>query len=206
MDHLVEILLNFSGPTPYLLVFLVLFVCGMGLPMPEDITLFAAGVICYYGSAHVWIMIAVCLAGVLIGDSLMYFLGYKYGNRILRLKYFQKIFTPERLERVKKRIRKDGNKVIFAARFMPGLRSPIFFTTGLLHLPFRTFIFYDGTAALISVPTIVYVVYTFGDQVDQVVRIIKDIQFGVIGLVVVVLGIIATKIYHELKEPDDNKQ
>jgi membrane protein DedA with SNARE-associated domain len=203
MDHLVDLLLNFSGVTPYVLVFVVLLVCGMGLPLPEDITLFAAGVISYYGSANVYIMIAVSFAGVMIGDCIMFALGAIYGNRITSLPYFQKILPPKRLDKIKKRIRIEGYKVIFAGRFMPGLRSPIFFSAGMLHLPFKIFVIVDGAAALISVPTIVYLVYHFGDQVDRIVRIIKDVQFGVIGLVVIVFAVLGTKIYFELRHTDE---
>lgn len=202
MDQLVEILLNFSGPMPYVLVFLVLLICGMGLPVPEDIVLFAAGVTCFYGEANVWLMISICLAGVLVGDGIMFTLGFVYGKRITKLPGFQKVLPPHRLEKVKRRLRKDGNKVIFAARFMPGLRSPIFFTAGMLHLPFRIFLFYDGTAALISVPAIVYLVYHFGDKLDWVLGKIKEVQFGVVAVVALVLLFVGYKIYHEIKKAD----
>ena len=200
MDHLVDVLLNFQGHTPYVLVFLVLLICGMGLPIPEDITLFAAGIISYYGSANVWVMISVCFVGVMVGDSIMFTMGTIYGRRMTTLPFFQRILPPHRLLKVQERLHKDGNKVIFAARFMPGLRSPIFFTAGTLHIPARTFLLFDGSAALISVPAIIYVVYHFGDQVDRIIRIIKDVQFGVISVVVLVLGFVFYKIYKELRE------
>ena len=41
------------------------------------------------------------------------------------------------------------------ARFMPGLRAPIYFTAGTVGVKFHTFLFYDGLAALVSVPAIV---------------------------------------------------
>jgi membrane protein DedA with SNARE-associated domain len=85
--------------------------------------------------------------------------------------------------------------VIFAARFMPGLRTPVFFTSGTLHLPLRVFLFYDGLAALISVPTIVYATYFFGNHVDRVVRWVKRIQFGVIGTIVVIVAVLMLKAY-----------
>ena len=66
--------------------------------------------------------------------------------------------------------------MIFAARFMPGLRAPIFFSAGTLHLPYRVFLFYDGGAALISVPLIIGSVYYFGDELDRVVRVIQRVE------------------------------
>jgi membrane protein DedA with SNARE-associated domain len=203
MNQLVDVLLNFSGPTPYILVFLVLLACGLGVPIPEDITLFAAGIISYYGSADVTLMIIVCFVGVMVGDSTMYAFGAVYGRKLTRKAFFQKLIPAHKLAKMQTRLRKDGNKVIFAARFMPGLRAPIFFSSGMLHIPAKTFLLFDGSAALISVPTIVYLVYHFGDEVDRIIKIIKDVQFGIVGLVVIVLGVIATKIYFELRDADE---
>src|SRR5436190_477504 len=115
----------------------------MGLPIPEDITLFAAGVMSYYGKADVWIMIAVSFVSVMAGDCIMFWLGAHYGRKIARRRFFARFLTEERLSDVQQRLRLKGNKLIFVARFMPGFRAPIFFSAGLLHLPFRLFFFLD---------------------------------------------------------------
>ena len=161
LDHLFDFLLGFSGITPYVFVFLILLACGLGLPIPEDITLFAAGLLAYYEKANVYAMIGLSFVGVLLGDSIIFYLGAKYGRKITRFAFFRRFLTPERLTEVSKKLRKSGSKLIFAARFMPGLRAPIFFCSVLLHYPYRVFLFYDGLAALISVPLIIYIVYHF---------------------------------------------
>ena len=176
---MIEFLLNFSGPLPYVLVFTILLACGLGLPIPEDITLFAAGLLSFYGKANVYSMIVVSMLGVLIGDSIIFLLGAKYGRVLTQKRFFRKILTPERLIYVKEKLRKQGNKVIFAARFMPGLRAPVYFSAGTLHLPYRVFIFYDGLASAISVPAIVYSVYYFGEDLEKVVGTIKKVEHGI---------------------------
>lgn len=175
--------LNFSGPRAYLLIFVALLACGLGLPLPEDITLFAAGLLAYYESANVHIMVALSLVGVLLGDCTVFFLGHRLGERVRKRWPFRKILPNERFAELKTRFKRKGNKVIFAGRFMPGLRAPIFFTAGSLHLPFRIFIFYDGLAALLSVPAIVYSVWYFGEHVDAVIKVIKRVQFGIVGVI-----------------------
>ena len=180
MDAMINFLMGFSGPAPYLLVFFILLACGLGLPIPEDITLFAAGVLAYYGSANVYWMIVISFVGVMLGDSLIFMLGAKYGRRITHRWPFRKFLTHERLDQVSERLRKGGNRVIFMARFMPGLRAPIFFSSGMLHVPFRVFFFYDGLAALLSVPAIVYTVFYFGDELEQVVSVIRNVQHGIL--------------------------
>lgn len=191
MDLLVDFLLNFYGPTPYLIIFGVLLACGLGVPIPEDITLFAAGLMAYYGVSDLSLMIIVSLVGVMMGDSIIFWLGRTIGSKLTQRWFFARLLPPERLHHVGKLFQTRGNKLLFAARFMPGLRAPVFFSAGVLKVPFKTFFFYDGSAALISVPLIIGAVYTFGDELDQVVRIIKKIEGGiVIVIAVVILGVI----------------
>lgn len=193
METLLHHLMNHSGPTPYLIVFTLLLLCGFGFPMPEDIILFAAGMMSFYGAADVRLMIAVCFLGVMIGDGSVFTIGALYGRR-LRKKAFVKRFLPlKRQKLVRRKLHEQGNKVIFAARFMPGLRTPIFFTAGTLHLPPRVFLFFDGLAAMISVPTIVYATYFFGEHVDRVVKVVKRIQFGVLGTIILIIAIVVLK-------------
>ena len=195
MDRIIDILIRFYGPTPYLVIFGILLACGLGLPIPEDITLFAAGLSAYYGLTDLGGVIAVCMAGVIIGDSIIFLLGAHYGRRLTKKWLFHKLLPDERLNAVRERFHQQGNRVIFAARFMPGLRAPIFFSAGTLHLPYRVFIFYDGMAALISVPAIVGAVYYFGDELDHVVRVIQRIEHGMFLVIAAVIVFFAAKWY-----------
>ena len=195
MDKIVDILLIFSGPAPYFLIFGILLICGLGLPIPEDITLFAAGLSSYYGLTNLWVMILVAYTGVILGDSVIFLLGAKYGRKLTKMWLFHKLLPDERLNAVKEKFHEKGNKLIFAARFMPGLRAPIFFSAGTLHLPYRIFFFYDGFAALISVPVIIGAVYYFGDELDKVVRIIQSVEHSILFIIVAVVVAMASKWY-----------
>lgn len=190
MPKLAEFLLGFQGPTPYVLVFLILLACGFGVPIPEDITLIAAGILAYYQAADVWGMIAVGLIGVMAGDGAMFWLGRRYGIAFVRKTFLARTLTEERLTKVQDILQTRGNKILFAARFMPGLRAPLFFSAGALGVPTRAFLLYDGLAALISVPAIVYSVYAFGNHMDQVIATIQRANHGiVIAIVAAAMGI-----------------
>ncbi|MBL8021282.1 MAG: DedA family protein [Leptospirales bacterium] len=195
LNFILGLVQNVSGPVPYIVVFSVLLLCGFGLPLPEDVMLFTGGMLAYFGKADVHVMVVVAFAGVMIGDGTIFFLGSKFGLALTKKAFFARILSPERLNAVREQFHKHGNKIVFAARFMPGLRTPVFFTAGTLHLPFRVFLFYDGFAALISVPTIIYLVYAFGHEVEYIVGAIKSVEHGVIFLIVGVILVIAGKIY-----------
>jgi membrane protein DedA with SNARE-associated domain len=202
MQEMLSFMLTFGGFMPYFLLFGVLLACGLGLPIPEDITLFVGGMLAYYGVVNVWMMIFVCMAGVLIGDSTIFFLGAKYGRELTNKPFFHKFLSPDRLAVVKEKFHEKGNRVIFAARFMPGLRAPTFFSAGTLHLPFRVFFFYDGMAALISVPAIVWTVYHFGALADKVIKIIHKVEYGIVAVILaIVLMAVAKWYFNRRKQP-----
>ena len=73
----------------YLAVFMVLVLCGFGIPIPEDVTLVAGGVISGLGYTNVHLMALVCFLGVLVGDGLMFYLGKYFGEKILKFKILQ---------------------------------------------------------------------------------------------------------------------
>src|SRR3954471_18222382 len=108
MDRLVDFLLNFYGPTPYFLIVGILVLCGLGLPIPEDVILLAAGLLSYYGVTDVWLMIAVCFAGVLLGDTIIYWLGFHFGRKLTKKWLFHKLLPDDRLMTVQKRFHKRG--------------------------------------------------------------------------------------------------
>lgn len=200
IDRLVDFLLNFYGPWPYAMIFGILIACGLGLPMPEDITLFAAGVMAYYGICELYPMIVICFLGVMIGDGFIFWLGYHYGRRLTRRGFFARILPESRLNEVKVRLDKNGEKLLFFARFMPGLRAPIFFSAGALHYSPLKWFLYDGAAALLSVPAIISLVYYGGDRLDEVVRLIQKVEHGIVVGIIVVVAFVGYRIYRAGKK------
>lgn len=190
MDQLIFMLAGLSGLSAYFTIFFLLLLCGFGLPLPEDISLFASGLLVYYGNADLWTMIAVCFFGVMAGDSAVFYLGHHYGSRLIRRKFWSKLLHADRMEEVKATLHRRGNIIFFLARFMPGLRAPIFFSAGTLKVPFWVFFIFDGLAALISVPTIVYFTWFFGSKIHQVIAFFRATNQGIliaIGSVILLL-------------------
>lgn len=203
---MLDSLISFFTDYGYFAVFSVLLLCGFGLPIPEDISLVAGGFISsltcgsdasFLGALEdcnqVHIMFFVCMAGVLLGDSAMFMLGRIFGVRILKMKIFAKLETPARYEWVQGKFAKHGLFFIFAARFMPGLRSPIFLTTGMTKkVPYIKFLLVDGLAALISVPVWVYVGFWGERQLSDMKTLEQYVKRGQLSLFVIIGICIAT--------------
>jgi len=175
-----------SPTLAYGLLFGVLMLCGLGFPIPEDIPLIAGGYVAYTGLFNVHVACALSFTAVIAGDSAAFFMGRQFGRRILATRLARRYFTPRKQRRVRAYFRKYGSKVVFVARFLPGLRFSIFFSAGTLHLKPAVFIVYDGLAAIISVPLLVYAAWWFGDYIEGVVHYARRTEHGI--LVLVVLG------------------
>lgn len=181
-----DLLINFFTDYGYFAVFFVLIICGFGVPIPEDITLVSGGVIAglYPNEVNVHVMLIVSMLGVLIGDSTMYWLGRIYGVKILRTRLIKKIVTLKRLKMVKEKFAKYGNRVLFVARFLPGLRAPIYVISGITRrVSFIRFLLIDFFAAIISVPIWVYLGDFGASNLDWLHQQIKKGQFAIYILI-----------------------
>ncbi|MCK9537515.1 DedA family protein [Dokdonella sp.] len=151
--NFLDALTNLFTSQGYLAVFVVLLICGFGVPVPEDVTLIAGGIIAGLGYADVRIMAGVGLAGVLMGDASMFLIGRHLGARALRRPWVARLLTPRRYAKVQAKFDRYGNRLMFIARFLPGLRAAVFLTAGMTRrVSFPRFLALDGLAALISVP------------------------------------------------------
>jgi membrane protein DedA with SNARE-associated domain len=188
-----EALLPIFTEYGYLAVFVMLLICGFGVPVPEDVTLVTGGVIAGLGYADPERMLAVGLAGVMIGDGLVFCAGRFYGERVLRWRWCQKVLTPERFAKTQEAFEKYGRWVMFVARFLPGLRTPVFFSAGMSRrVSFATWFFMDGLAAILSVPIWIYLGYYGARNWDWMWGMVRSFQTGIfvaLGVGLVVLGV-----------------
>ena len=188
---MLDFLISFFTDYGYMAVFGILILCGFGLPVPEDITLVSGGVIAGLDLANPHTMVIVGLAGVLIGDSTMFIAGRVFGYRIQRIRTFRKILSPRRFSHIQRKFKQYGLSLLFIARFLPGLRSPIFLVAGMSRrIPYLTFVLIDGFAAIISVPVWVYLGYFFADNLDLLMQYVKDVQTMIYAALFLVFAVV----------------
>jgi membrane protein DedA with SNARE-associated domain len=203
-----KLLINFLdflmpyGTLSYFVIFGVLLACGFGFPMPEDIILVTSGILAARHIINLEIAMALCMAGVLMGDGIVFSLGRYQGHRLRNTRFFRWILPPKRDELVKSIFQKNGDKFIFMARFMPGLRTPMFFAAGTYKVTYWKFFLLDGFAALISVPLWVYVGYLFGANLEELEKVMRKFQHGfylfLVGIILlVVVGLFLKKRFLE---------
>jgi membrane protein DedA with SNARE-associated domain len=181
-------------------VFTALIACGMGLPIPEDIPLIMGGYLAGKGPpigvGSLPAMIVVGLAGILIGDSIIFRAGGTYGEALLQTRLGRHI-PGEKVERVIALFERHGPKFIMMARFLPGVRAVTYFVAGTTGVPYWKFLLFDGIAACASAPAWVLLGHWAGKHrmLNKAWRYAHQVQ---IDLIIVVGGILVLWIAYAL--------
>ena len=173
-------------------VFTLLVACGLGLPLPEDVALITGGYLAGKGPpigvGSLPLMILVGLAGILIGDSIIFRAGATYGEALLQTRIGRHI-PGEKVERVIGLFERHGPKFIMMARFLPGVRAVTYFVAGTTGVPYWKFLLYDGIAACASAPGWVLLGHWAGKHrmLRKAWQYAKEVQIGVILLVLAII-------------------
>jgi membrane protein DedA with SNARE-associated domain len=150
-------------------LFVILILCGMGLPMPEDIALLAGGFLVHQGVIRYPTTLAVALVGVAGGDHLLFFLGRRFGTGFVAYLGLARPHSQKQIAWLKGFMDRHGHRAIFYARFLAGLRALVYLTAGSLEVDPLRFFLYDLAGALISVPIVVSIGYVFGNELEAAV-------------------------------------
>ena len=196
-----ETLANLMSHAPYIGVVAVLLISGFGLPIPEDIPLMVAGWMCHpkHGAnASLGVMLALCFIAVVGADLMVFTLGRRYGTRVAGFPVLHRLLTPKRMAKAQAYYREHGGKTLFIARFLPGIRTPIYFVAGTVQTPYWKMLACDGSAAAISVPILVLLGYYGAEHFDAVVKMAEVGQIAIIAAII--LAVIGVVIYRRKRK------
>jgi membrane protein DedA with SNARE-associated domain len=177
----------------YLVVFLLVMIESIGMPVPGETALIGAAL--YAGSTHkleIWLVIAVAIAGAVIGDNVGFSIG-RYGGAKLLLRYGHKIRLHEgRLKIGIWLFRRHGGKVVFWGRFVSILRTWAAFLAGANHMEWPRFLFFNAAGGTVWATLYGIAYYEFGGALRKLSTTI-DVVLGVAGTVILVAFVIWTR-------------
>lgn len=164
----------------------MIVVGSVGVPLPEDVPLIAAGVLAAHGGPNLVLASAFCLGVILARDYAFFWLGRRYGLRLLQTRWGRRLVPADLVERMTERIQAHGVKIVAGGRFAIGVRTAIFFAAGVAAVPSRRFLLADGLAALISVPLWVGLGWIFAENLATLEPIVRDARLATgLGLALV---------------------
>lgn len=144
-------LLDLANPWGYAVVFLLAAAEGaalIGLFLPGETAMLLGGVLVYQDRASLALMLLIGCLGAVIGDSIGYWVGRRFGGRIRSSPLGRKV-GEERWERAGDYLRERGAKAVFFARFLSFLRTLVPPVAGSTGMPYRSFVIYNAPAAIL---------------------------------------------------------
>src|ERR1044071_9907141 len=141
------------------IVFLTVGLETMGIPLPGETALVAAGVLAAQGPFSIWWVIVVAAAAAILGDNAGYWLGRKLGRGFLQRYEVVRRFSDRILPSTERFFRRHGGKSIFLARWFSGFRIAGAWIAGFAHMPWWRFFMWNalgGIAWAVSVALVAY--------------------------------------------------
>jgi membrane protein DedA with SNARE-associated domain len=174
---------------PYLGLFILLVLGGIGFPFPEDTTLILCGFLIFNDVVKTVPASLVVYSGVLITDFFLYFVGRRYGRVIVTHKRFQKIISPEKLSLLEEKFNKRGGSLLLIGRHFVGLRAQILLTAGVMRMSSIKFLIIDAVSASLTIAFMVGVGYMGGNSLEIIKKDVTRIEHVAIFLAVAFLAI-----------------
>src|SRR5437773_3946505 len=143
----------------YAVVFFGVFLENAGLPVPGETALLAGAALARFGRLSLLWVIVTTIAGATLGDNLGFFIG-RHGGRALAERHGWKIgLNARRLAQFVRYFERHGAKTVFIARFVTGLRVFGALLAGASGLPWRKFLFYNASGAVVWASAVASVGY-----------------------------------------------
>jgi membrane-associated protein len=179
--------LLFSVPTNLGYVALGALIAGetMGVPLPGETALIAAGILASEGHLAIELVIVVAGAAAIVGDNLGFWIGRKGGRKLLELPGPLQRHRQRLIERGEQIFERHGGKTVFFGRWFSGLRIASAWLAGVNKMPWGTFIVYNALGGIAWAVSVGMLSYWAGHSADDV---LKTVGIGGLAVALVVLG------------------
>jgi membrane-associated protein len=158
----------------------------IGLIVPGDVILALGGVYASKDEMSLAGVIAIGIVAAIVGESIGYWLGRRYGMRLVRrLPLVRRL--EGMLDRSRDYFRKHGGKTVAIGRYATAAGAFIPFTAGIARMPYGRFLLFDVPAIVVWAVGISVFGYVFGRNLAFVDKVISRFGYVVLGLAVVFL-------------------
>jgi membrane-associated protein len=150
------------------IIFIIFAETGLffGFFFPGDSLLFTAGILASQGIFNIYEIIIFCTLAAIIGDSVGYWSGKKYGRKLFERDagFF---FKKQRIYDAEKFYEKHGKYTIIIARFVPIIRTFAPVVAGIGRMHFSTFVSYNIFGGIIWVSGLSLLGYFLGGMISN---------------------------------------
>jgi membrane-associated protein len=204
MGQLIEALLSSSGWVALAVLFALPALeapAFLGLVLPGELALLLGGVLASQGRVPLGAALAVGVAGALAGDSAGYWIGRRWGPRLLTSRLGRRV-GPARLHKVEGLLLRGGGWALVVGRGTAGARVLLPGLAGMLGLRYRTFAAWTGVAATVWAVAHVLLGYAAGAGWRHIHQLTGRVGIALAGAVLVALAV-AWLLHRPAQQHDD---
>jgi membrane-associated protein len=150
MSKILDQLLGLHGTIVYLIVGLLVFAedaLFVGFVIPGETAAILGGVAASRQQVSVVAMCAVVVLAAIVGDSVGYEIGARYGARLLSLRILRR--RKDRIDAARVTLARRGGPAVVGGRFVAFLRAVMPFLAGASHMRYRRFLAYNAAGGLV---------------------------------------------------------
>lgn len=159
----------------------------VGFVFPGEIALILGGVLAFEHTAPLWIVLPAGIAGAVVGDSVGYLVGRRYGRRLLDAT-LGRVVRRRHLDRGERYLAERGGRAVFLGRFTAALRVMVPGLAGMAGMPYRTFLPFNVAGGAAWVTMSVLLGYFGGTAWQHTAHLVSWVGLGVLALVIVGIG------------------
>jgi membrane protein DedA with SNARE-associated domain len=190
-ESLFDVLRHFFDQYGYWTVGTALLLENAGVPVPgESVLLFASFLAYSEQTLRLPYIIVIGIAACTVGDNVGFLIGRRGGRPLLdRYQRFFRI-RPATIAKGERLFAKYGAVTVLFARFIFGLRIVAGPLAGVLQMPWKQFAVFNFLGAIVWVTTISCIGYFVGTEWSSLLRIMKQINTGVLIVAAVLAAVV----------------
>jgi membrane protein DedA with SNARE-associated domain len=202
VSRILDQLLGLHGTVVYLVVTVLVFAedaLFVGFVVPGETAAVLGGVAASRGNVSLTVMCAVVVLAAIVGDSVGYEIGARYGDRLLSLRILRR--RKDRIDRAGTTLARHGGPAVFGSRFVAFLRAIMPFLAGSSHMSYPKFLAYNAAGGLVWGTGSVLLGYLAGNSYAAV-----EHAFGrasaLVAAGLVVAGLVVWGVRRHRRRPD----
>lgn len=185
----------------YTFLFFNAFFESLFPPYPSDIFVLVFAFVAGKGYFNPYVVYTCTVLGSISGIMVLYSIGRSIGDRVIQFlsRSFLGRFIPVQLiEKAKHKLVSRGDVVLLLNRFLPGMRAPICFAAGTVHIISKKVFFYSFVSVLIWNFFLVMIGFYVGATWQEASKFLRNYNI-VVTLILIVVLIIFVIVYFRKK-------
>lgn len=189
MDSVIQTALPFILLYKYWALFGITFFTALVLPIPPGTLIMASSAFAYQGYFNFGAVLAVAIAGNILGDNVGYFIARRYGVAAFSAVGLGNMLRSQRYQSIERAMKKRPGLIIFLSRFEVFTNLAVNLIAGMTRVPYRKYLLYEAIGEICQVTLYSTIGYVFANSWQSVNSLVGKILFAllIVGVLIAFL-------------------